>query len=680
MFFEDARDLTRPAIELLESQKDALGCPNLKVWAPADFNDYAAAHPLTREEKETIVDQAAFLLDQFYAHLPYKRARYASDPVQSLRVIRARIDELSDLGFHEQILHAMVSLRDAHTFYSLPQPYCGAFAFLPFEMDCFYQKTGDRRFIVTKVMDGFDHGLFTVNSEISSWNGLPIDQAVELEGLDDFGGNAASRLARSINRMCYRSLALAAPPKGSFVIVGYVPPNVDDEFGIVMPWHICSNGIASAQQQDNASSVNETMAQASRAARVLFNRNLATPDAGNLICQHTDGAMMPGGIDPADLHDPAHPNQKFGYIRIKSFECEATAFVEQFQGVVTQMQQVAPDGLIIDVRSNPGGSIQAAERILQFLTAFSIRPAPFHLLSSRTTQHIAEILQQATLEGTLEAHQREWEPWIQDLLNSITSGSPVTAGRPMTSDDDANDTGQIYQGPVTLIIDALAYSATDIFAAGFQDHQIGKIIGVDANTGGGGANRWLHEELMQNLKLQGLEDLPLQTLPGGAEMGLAVRRCSRVGGNDGAAIEDVGVQADIRYYVSRADLLNNDCELLAFACSQLGAQPTYKLNIDKAEVKADGFEVAVTTHNLFRLECVVNGLYHQCSVAVRDGQRTFHVPAEGLLDAPQLLQINGFAQIENEVGIVELVLKVTQSRVFADATSPVSDATAAAAG
>ena len=39
-----------------------------------------------------------------------------------------------------------------------------------------------------------------------------------------------------------------------------------------------------------------------------------------------------------------------------------------------------------------------------------------------------------------------------------------------------NLVGQRYFGPVVLITDARCYSATDIFAAGFADHEIGPIL------------------------------------------------------------------------------------------------------------------------------------------------------------------------------------------------------------
>jgi hypothetical protein len=60
---------------------------------------------LTRRQKETLVEQASLLIDQFYAHLPFKRPRYATDPVQHFRLIRAQLDHYpTDLAFHDQMI------------------------------------------------------------------------------------------------------------------------------------------------------------------------------------------------------------------------------------------------------------------------------------------------------------------------------------------------------------------------------------------------------------------------------------------------------------------------------------------------------------------------------------------------------------------------------------------------
>ncbi len=49
----------------------------------------------------------------------------------------------------------------------------------------------------------------------------------------------------------------------------------------------------------------------------------------------------------------------------------------------------------------------------------------------------------------------------------------------------------------------LCYSTTDIFAAGFQDNEIGKVLGVDESTGAGGANVWEYPLICDLLRRPG---------------------------------------------------------------------------------------------------------------------------------------------------------------------------------
>ena len=216
---------------------------------------------------------------------------------------------------------------------------------------------------------------------------------------------------------------------------------------------------------------------------------------------------------PAALYDPYHPKRRFGYIRINSFDADPDEFFREFKRILLIMKVSGPDGLILDLRANPGGAIDAGERILQLLTPKRITPADFHFINTPMLQQIAARLtrespaEDAPLRSVLR-------PWMQDILDSVAGGDVLTNGRPLTSAEEANDTGQQYQGPVALLIDALSYSATDIFAGGFQDHGIGIIAGADLNTGGGGANRWSHDELVTNLAvIPGLPLAELKTTP-----------------------------------------------------------------------------------------------------------------------------------------------------------------------
>jgi len=94
----------------------------------------------------------------------------------------------------------------------------------------------------------------------------------------------------------------------------------------------------------------------------------------------------------------------------------------------------------------------------------------------------------------LERHLETYtDRGFHEEMISIFVGLPRSPHYP----EMCNQLGQRYQGPVAIIIDALCYSTTDIFAAGFQDHQIGPLIGTSGNTGAGGANVWDYRALME---------------------------------------------------------------------------------------------------------------------------------------------------------------------------------------
>jgi hypothetical protein len=139
----------------------------------------------------------------------------------------------------------------------------------------------------------------------------------------------------------------------------------------------------------------------------------------------------------------------------------------------------------------------------------------------------------------------------------------------------------MYYGPVVLITDARVYSATDIFAAGFADHQIGHILGVDDNTGAGGANVWTHGLLaaLLNEPPPGDPTSPYEALPNGANLRVAIRRTLRVGELSGTPVEDLGVRPDSTHQMTRNDLLEGNVDLLDAAGALLAAMPNRRLDV-----------------------------------------------------------------------------------------------------
>ena len=70
----------------------------------------ATAGTLTHAERVVIVDQALVLMEDNYVHLPLKTAMHAVDPVQRLRLLRARLGRQTDLTMDpERLFHSELS-------------------------------------------------------------------------------------------------------------------------------------------------------------------------------------------------------------------------------------------------------------------------------------------------------------------------------------------------------------------------------------------------------------------------------------------------------------------------------------------------------------------------------------------------------------------------------------------
>ena len=205
----------------------------------------------------------------------------------------------------------------------------------------------------------------------------------------------------------------------------------------------------------------------------------------------------------------------------------------------------------------------AAEGALQVLSKDKpIRPTRAQFTTSPLLLEICERHREASRGGPALG------PWIDSLRQAVITGSPYSRGFAITPQALLDSIEVRYQGPVVLIVDALCYSATDMFAAGFIDHDLGTVIGTSDNTGAGGANVWRHQDL---LKLAG-DDSDLERLPGGIDFRVAVRRTTRVHEHEGEILEDLGVNITQRHYMTERDVFEGNVDLIAAASAALRSQ------------------------------------------------------------------------------------------------------------
>ena len=167
----------------------------------------------------------------------------------------------------------------------------------------------------------------------------------------------------------------------------------------------------------------------------------------------------------------------YGHIRIRTFSVDDEwLFLSEFIRLLALMPR---NGLILDVRGNGGGLILAGEMLLQTLTPAWIEPERVQFVTNALTRKLIDRHSGANRPfGDFSL-----EPWKESADQAVRTGATYTQAFPITDPAAANQVGQQYHGPVVLITDARCYSTTDIFAAGFQDHGIGMIIGVGREYG-----------------------------------------------------------------------------------------------------------------------------------------------------------------------------------------------------
>jgi hypothetical protein len=561
---------------------------------------------LTPIERNQVIDTIIMLLDGLYAHLPQKRAMYGHDPVQRLRVLQQRVDDIDESDFHRSVAEILTDLRDAHTRYLGPRTGAGQIAVLPLLVETYDDANGDPHFIATKIFDGDpEHGAaiaeagFDSDCEITHWNAVPIARAVELYAERETGGRPDARRARALESLTIRPLRYALPPDEEWVIISFV--RKDRSRGEVrLEWRYPSieDVPVSADLDGSARRVyagNPAAESARRAKKLLFApEQWFASDRDRLIslqdscAQHKEeGEWFTGEFqDNVAARVVETSAGRFGHMRLWSFDLrDDDGFIAE---IVAMLDELPRNGLIIDLRGNPGGLIWAAERMLQLFTPTTIEPTRFSILATDLTRTMAAAPQGAT----------QLAPWQRSLNAAVTNGEIYARELPLTPVSLCNDLGQYYPGPVVAIVDANTYSAGDLFAAGFVDNRVGTLVSVGDATGAGGANVWFPEHIRRALAGTGY-DVP--DLPQSISYTFSFRRAVRIGDAAGMSIEDLGVSGHERRSLTRRDLTDGNKDLLDY-CGRLLASEI----VTDMDYEITGDELVVRTKGLDRVDLLVN--------------------------------------------------------------------------
>jgi C-terminal processing protease CtpA/Prc len=517
----------------------------------------------------------------------------------------------------------------------LPTPYSSRIAFLGILIEQYFEN-GKPRWMVSKVAEHLvTDSTLKEGVLISHWNGMPMELAVWRNADKEAGSNPAARFARGLENMTLRFLGNSLPPDEDWVDLLYSDGNQVHESRLA--WHVFDSGqelISSAPDPEGllkdlriplryqvgldqrTEIIRQTKKRLFQTAAVREESRVSKYDGE---VPRSTAALREAGIIPTSRPDELTAklvdttSGTFGYLRIWTFHMKDGAVGTFVTEVIRLLTEVfPPEGLIIDVRGNGGGYIIAAEFLLQLLTPKRIEPEPVQFINTP-----------ATLE--LTAQVPSMGEWHDSLLQGVRTGAQYSRGVPLSQPDLVNSVGQVYHGPVVLITDAFCYSACDMFAAGFQDHKIGTILGVDNATGAGGANVLTHEDLRQDWTAG-----PLKQLPIGAGMRVSLRRTLRVGDRVGQPIEDLGVEPDELVTMTKDDLLIGNQDLQNEAGKILAKGTPRSLSLEVVNIAGSTATLKLTTLNIPEVDTYVNGR-PQGSTKTPDGTTTFtlQLPAGG---------------------------------------------------
>jgi len=304
------------------------------------------AGTLKLNERKLIVDQALVLIEQNYVHLPLKQAMHAVNPLQRLRVLRARLERQTpdtmapEYLFHAEVLNAFLSVRDLHTNYLLPAPFAGKIAYLPFMVEKCHEGGADS-YLVTRTVTGFTGPSFGAGAEVTHWNGTPIARAVEVNGAKFAGSNAAANLARGLESLTLRPLVMQLPPDEDWVSVTYLGLD-GGEHELRVEWQVTTNlptmtDLDAVSTTSAAQGLDLDSDEKSRAKKLLFVPSVVEMEDGQSSVELAEPAAVSGadlatsmpGVFRARSVDTA--DGTFGQIRIFTFSVEdPVAFRDEF--------------------------------------------------------------------------------------------------------------------------------------------------------------------------------------------------------------------------------------------------------------------------------------------------------------------------------------------------------------
>jgi C-terminal processing protease CtpA/Prc len=469
-----------PALAVVRGHAAWQNLPAASPGSASADGEPAPASARERSAQTDVPDVALRLVTGLHVDVQERRARRAHDPLDAFEELKRRAGDMDEPGFHLALFEAIAGLRDPVTTYLAPAAIQDRMAVLPLRLVECRGPDGAATIRVDASEPWLADAGLRPGVEVIRWNGKPIEEAIARRIAAMPGADIEGRRARAIATLTHRPNGVLASLDADEVAIEYGDHSVGE---IRLDWHH-----RHAPHVDPAAD--------------LQSIDLLVAGIGRARWPHEPVAW-------SEFEGPT--GALFAHLHIRTFEvASASEFVDE---VAARLEATPAVGLVLDVRGNGGGSIAAAERLLQLVSPEPISPQPIQFRATRLTARLTRVVPQF----------RRWYRSIDaaiDRSRAYSDALPLTPGH----EHACNAIGQVYEGPVVLVVDALSAGATDILAAGFVDHGLGRVLATAPRGGMAGGVAWRtddpHVELLP----------PPHSLPNGAALQLSVARTCRAGG------------------------------------------------------------------------------------------------------------------------------------------------------
>ena len=367
------------------------------------------------EQRSQIIQQS-HLLFTMYANRDLKVKLYGTqiDPIPRLNELSQKVARMSDYEFHMSMFRIYSDLRDLHQTYSFPVPYSCYRTIIPLQFSRVVSNH-THLYVVSKKFDEFTNVFgkgwldkINIGDVLSSVDGVAIDTWINKNLARFSGANTEGGYARAIEGLIYRSMAYRPLPERNAVTFGFLGHK--GVYIQTLDYLTFADEICLSQKE--SSSLNSSL-KTGQPKLKSFSLDIAENDSGMEVNDifGTPANLLDemGAIEliktPFEFFSFTKIHKfwgTFGYLQISNFRVDGY----ERQNALESLRHLLvndfknTNGLIIDVRNNPGGSVQFAEGLAQLFASRNITPTTVRALNTDLNKGIFES-GDAHFKGTL---------------------------------------------------------------------------------------------------------------------------------------------------------------------------------------------------------------------------------------------------------------------------------------